>query len=79
VIEKLAGYFKITPADFEKPLDQIFIGGNNNSNSQINTTIDYKLVESALSSKDETIATQKELLAEKTIRIKLLEELISKK
>ena len=80
IIEKLSYYFKITPAEFERPLEQTYIGGSNsNNNSQINNTIDYKLVECALSSKDETIAVQKELLAEKSIRIKLLEELVNKK
>lgn len=79
-IEKLSNYFKITPADFESPLEQIYIGGSNsNNNSQINNSIDYKLVENALNSKDETIATQKELLKEKAIRIKQLEELLNKK
>jgi transcriptional regulator with XRE-family HTH domain len=79
-IEKLASYFKITPADFERPLEQTYIGGSNsNNNSHINNTMDYKLVEQALSSKDETIAAQKELLAEIALRIKLLEELRKKK
>ena len=79
-IEKLSSYFKITSADFEKSLEQTYIGGSNsNNNSQINNTIDYKLMESALNSKDETIATQKELLAEKNLRIKQLERLLNAK
>ncbi len=78
-IEKLSAYFKITPADFEIPLETVYVSNNhNNSGYFINANNNnWDMVQSLISSKDETIAIQKELLAEKNLRIKQLEALLN--
>jgi transcriptional regulator with XRE-family HTH domain len=79
-IEKLAAYFKITPAEFERPIETVYISNNHNHSGIMNANNNsWDMVQSLITSKEEVIATQKELLSEKNLRIKLLEELLNNK
>lgn len=73
VIEKISAFFKITPAEFEKPLDTFYIGSNNsNSGTNINT-LDPKLFETLQNLYQENLELAKNLIAEKDKRIEELE------
>jgi transcriptional regulator with XRE-family HTH domain len=83
IIEDIATFFKITPAEFEMPLETVFIANNRNNsgnaNNNNNNNLDF--VKTIINSKDEVIASQKETIAvlnkvisEKDAHIKYLEE-----
>jgi len=78
-IEKLAKYFKITPADFEKPLDSINIGNNNTNTGTHISTVDLKYIETLQKSWESNTQLLEQLLYEKDRRIKELEELVAGK
>jgi transcriptional regulator with XRE-family HTH domain len=78
-IEKIASYFKITSADFEKPIDTINIGNNNsNTGSNINT-VDLKLLTALEKTYSQNIELLNILLNEKDTRIKMLEKILFEK
>lgn len=78
-IEKLSEYFKITPADFERPMDAINIGNNNNNTGANINTVDLKLIETLQKTHEQNTELLKLLLTEKDLRIKQLEDLLNKK
>lgn len=81
VIERIADFFKITPADFVKPFDQMNVGDNSmNSNTTIHL-IDAKIVETLEKLYQQNVALielnaklTEDLLKEKDFRIKDLEK-----
>lgn len=77
-IEKIADYFKITPAEFEKPIEAISMGSNNN-NSNTGThisTIDLEFIGALQQSWDRNTRLLEMLLDDKTKQIKELEKTI---
>jgi transcriptional regulator with XRE-family HTH domain len=79
IIEKLSHYFKITPADFENPMEAINIGNNNNNTGAGIYAIDLKLIETLQKTVDQNTELHNKLIQEKDARIKLLEDLLNKK
>lgn len=78
-IEKLSGYFKITPAEFEKPIDAINIGNNNSNTGTHINTIDLKFLHILQEAWGRNTKMLEIILDEKNRRIKELEELLSRK
>jgi len=77
-IEKIASYFKITPADFEKPMDAVIIGSNNSNTGANINTVDLKLIETLQKTYDQNTELLRLLLLEKDKRIKQFEDLLNK-
>ncbi|MDR0802102.1 helix-turn-helix transcriptional regulator [Fluviicola sp.] len=87
-IEKIAEYFKITPAEFENPSESVIVGSNNSNNS--NTSAGYNIynLDPALIDTMKRLYEQNSILIErnkemvdhlmkeKDERIKLLESLL---
>jgi transcriptional regulator with XRE-family HTH domain len=85
-IEKIAEFFKITPAEFENTDGTITVSSNNSNNTHSNNSIDDKLLETFVKIYEQNsilIERNKEivndLIIEKDKRIQLLEELLKTK
>ncbi|TSJ44825.1 helix-turn-helix domain-containing protein [Fluviicola chungangensis] len=85
-IEKIAEFFKITPAEFENTDGTITVSSNNSNNTHSNNSIDDKLLETFVKIYEQNsilIERNKEivndLMIEKDKRIQLLEELLKTK
>lgn len=81
-IERIASFFEITPAEFERSMESIYIGDNNintnNSNTGSNTSnVDMKLFEALQKSHEQNTALLHLLLEEKDKFIKHLQSAIS--
>ncbi len=78
-IDKIAEFFKITPAEFESSSEGVYIG-NNNSNTGSNIhVVDLRLIETLQKMNEQNSSLFEKLIQEKDSRIKLLEELLRDK
>ncbi len=72
-IERIATYFNITAADFEKQMDSITIGNNNSNTGSNIQTVDLKLVETLQKAYEQNTTLLELLIKEKDARISYLE------
>lgn len=75
-IEKIARFFKITTAEFERSSDSVFIGNNAYNYSSNNCSVDERILKSYEILLDQNRKLFENLLLEKDERIKLLERFI---
>lgn len=80
-IEKIAQFFHISPAEFERPLESVYVGNNgyNNSPHHSNNTIDEHFLQSYKELLEQNRKLVEDLTREKDERIKLLETLLKLK
>ncbi|GAA0876281.1 hypothetical protein GCM10009118_26910 [Wandonia haliotis] len=79
-IEKIAQFFHISPADFERPLESVYVGNNGYNNSphhNNNRTIDEHFLQSYKDLLEQNRKLFENLIEEKEARIKLLEKLLN--
>lgn len=75
-IEKIAQFFHISPAEFERPLESVYLGNNAYNHSSNNHTIDEHFLKSYETLLEQNRKLFEDLIQEKDERIKLLEALL---
>lgn len=75
-IEKIAQFFQITPAEFERVQESVYIGNNGYNHNSNNHTIDERFLQSYEALLEQNRTLFEGLLREKDERIKLLERLL---
>lgn len=78
IIEKISQFFGISPAEFERVQESVYVGNNgyNNSPHHSNNTIDNHFLQSYKDLLEQNRKLFEDLIQEKDERIKLLESLV---